>query len=675
MRLKIRRLVLRAYTNGPTFGTTIDFEDGLNIIRADNSSGKSTCLQAIIYALGLEGMLSARREVPLPHAMTDEIESNGQVFSIESSHVSVEIENQNGEILTTRRTVRGRPDTTVVQTWAGPMLTSPGDWPQRDYFVRRPGAAQREAGFHFQLNRFLGWQVPSVTRMDGGEAPLYLEALFPYFYVEQKHGWSGVQARIPGYLGLREPGKRAVEFILALDAFERVLARQRLLSARSILEGDWKSVARALHTSAESAGVVIRGDFERPSEDFDLSSVSYAVSSGQSWFSLDQEIDRLAAEVTLSQNRPIRRVDQVARQGESDLLSAQNSLTEATTTLSAVIEEVEINRRRKADIGSRIEALEEDLQRHRDLGALKRLGASQSGFLDDYSICPTCHQELHDGMEISHTPMSVDENIVFIEQQLQTFRAMSQDVDRVSIALAARELRLREEVTDLRRRVRVYKQALSDVDSAPSATDIAERIRVEDRYEDLIRKKAELGSITRQLGEVSTSWRSNNERLRATGQVQVDEDDLAKIRLLERIIREQLLSYGFGSLQPGAIEVSSDTYRPTHEGFDLGFDLSASDMIRLIWSYLLGLLETSLRTQGNHPAFLVFDEPRQQETAPISFERLLARSAWMATGKTPVQIIFATSENERTISKMLNDLPHKMINFSSRRKILQPLQG
>ncbi|WP_086055222.1 AAA family ATPase [Protofrankia coriariae] len=673
MRLKIRRLALQANTNGPTFGTTIDFDDGLNILRADNSSGKSTCLQAIIYGLGLEGMLSPRREVPLPHAMTDIIEAGGEVFTIESSYVSLEIENSNGEILAIRRTVRGQPDTSVIQTWAGPMLTDPGDWPQRDYFVRRPGAAQREAGFHFQLNRFLGWQTPRVTRMDGGEAPLYLEALFPYFYVEQKHGWSGVQARIPGYLGLREPGKRAVEFILGLDAFERVLTRQRLISARSILESDWKSVARALSTSAESAGVVVRGDFEKPSENFEISSISYTISTGQVWSSLDDEIDRLAAEVARSQRTPIRRVDQVAKQGESELLSAQNSLTNAATALSAVMEEVESNRRRKVEIESRIDALDEDLQRHRDLRALKRLGASQSGLLDDYSICPTCHQELRDGMEISHAPMSIDENITFIEQELQTFRAMLHDVDRVSTALAARELLLREQVTGLRRRVRVYKQALSDVDSTPSATDIAERIRVEDRHEDLIRKQAELIRITRQLSEISTSWRSNSERLRAIGEVRVDESDLAKLRLLEKIIREQLKSYGFGSLQPDTIEVSDDTYRPTHEGFDLGFDLSASDMIRLIWSYLLGLLETSLRSNGNHPAFLVFDEPRQQDTAPISFERLLSRSAWMTTRGVPVQIIFATSESEGTISEMVNNLPHRMISFSSERKILQPL--
>ena len=39
------------------YGTDIAFAPGLNVIRAPNTSGKSTCIQAIIYALGLEGML------------------------------------------------------------------------------------------------------------------------------------------------------------------------------------------------------------------------------------------------------------------------------------------------------------------------------------------------------------------------------------------------------------------------------------------------------------------------------------------------------------------------------------------------------------------------------------------------------------------------------------------
>ena len=49
------------------------FKAGLNVIQAGNTSGKSTSLQAIIYALGLERSLGPQLDVPLPYAMRERI--------------------------------------------------------------------------------------------------------------------------------------------------------------------------------------------------------------------------------------------------------------------------------------------------------------------------------------------------------------------------------------------------------------------------------------------------------------------------------------------------------------------------------------------------------------------------------------------------------------------------
>lgn len=50
---------------------------------------------------------------------------------------------------------------------------------------------------------------------------------------------------------------------------------------------------------------------------------------------------------------------------------------------------------------------------------------------------------------------------------------------------------------------------------------------------------------------------------------------------------------------------------------DLGIT-SASDAIRVVWAYLLGMLEVARVKDTNHPEFLVFDEPKQQ-MATFSF--------------------------------------------------------
>jgi len=78
----------------------------------------------------------------------------------------------------------------------GPILSEPvNGLRQSTYFVRRPGSAQREAGFHHWLAEFVGWQLPEVARYDGGTSPLYLETIFPLFFVEQKRGWAGYRPR------------------------------------------------------------------------------------------------------------------------------------------------------------------------------------------------------------------------------------------------------------------------------------------------------------------------------------------------------------------------------------------------------------------------------------------------------------------------------------------------
>ncbi|EDM2310778.1 hypothetical protein CQE06_26100, partial [Salmonella enterica subsp. enterica serovar Typhimurium] len=83
---------------------------------------------------------------------------------------------------------------------------------------------------------------------------------------------------------------------------------------------------------------------------------------------------------------------------------------------------------------------------------------------------------------------------------------------------------------------------------------------------------------------------------------------------------------------------------PTREGYDIGFDTSASDGIRIIWGYLISLFTVGQRFATNHPRVIIFDEPRQQEANKVSFAELLRDAA--ESTKISGQIIFATSEDE-----------------------------
>jgi len=69
-------------------------------------------------------------------------------------------------------------------------------------------------------------------------------------------------------------------------------------------------------------------------------------------------------------------------------------------------------------------------------------------------------------------------------------------------------------------------------------------------------------------------------------------EDAERLRALGASIREQPNAYGFSSVPPDEIEVAPDSYMPQRRDRPLlAKDVSASDNVRLIWAYLVGLLE------------------------------------------------------------------------------------
>jgi hypothetical protein len=75
--------------------------------------------------------------------------------------------------------------------------------------------------------------------------------------------------------------------------------------------------------------------------------------------------------------------------------------------------------------------------------------------------------------------------------------------------------------------------------------------------------------------------------------------DKEKIEKLKTIFYKNISEFEFESYDPKELEISLENYRPTIHGFQMYFDVSASDNIRLIWAYTLALLEVSNQTQGN----------------------------------------------------------------------------
>lgn len=670
MSLRINHIRLRAQTTGGLYGTDVRLDGGLTVLYAPNTSGKSTTLHAFLYALGLEQMLSPKREIPLSYAMRTHVEdpTTGVSHDILESYVAVEIENATGARLTIRRNVIAQTDRRLITVTSGPELTQGvGDYLRRDYFVSDPGAAQREAGFHRLLAEFMGWQLPTVKRYDGGDCPLYVETLFPLFFVEQKVGWTTIPGAIPTQFRIREVHRRSVEFLMDFDTHEVELRRQDLELRMNIARQEWAKTVDTIVSTASASGLKVTCLPAYPTViEADVKAAHLLVFKNEDWRRLEPQVADLVAELAALEQETIPRVESVAEGAATEAESLNAEVLALNTVRSEIFRDRQAEIVQQASTQHRIALLEEDLQKNRDTLKLQKFGSTLSRDLDP-NHCPTCEQSIDDALLPQGTleaVMSVQDNIEYLAAQRTAFKRLA---DRSVAMIRELDLEILSTGDEMRRkaaRLRVLKTDLIAPSHAASASFIEEKLRLEQRVQLLLEAKGRFDELLGRLIDQATEWSGlQTERVDLPAS-RLSETDVNKIRSLENSIRAQLLHYKFNTFPPKDLTVSEDTYRPEKEGFEIGFELSASDSIRLKWSYQLGLLDASMRDATNHPGLVVFDEPRQQEASEISVAGLLAEAGRIS--RNGAQILIATSERLSVVQEFLKDVDCQLLVFDGR---------
>lgn len=683
--IQVCSLKLRSITAKTVYGVDLDFTSGLNIVQADNTSGKSTCLQAIIYVLGLERSLSANLSVPLPFAMRERIHENKDdpYEEVLQSYVEIEVCNHRDEKLRIRRSIVGDADPKLISTWSteeaeddGPVRET-----QRDFFVHDPGSATRESGFHHFLADFLGWELPDVPRFDGTECPLYVETLFPMFFVEQKRGWSTVQGPLPTHFRIQDINRRVLEFVLNLDAGKVRRERAELNKRISFLERDWTEKRRVL----SKGGVdLIRfiGVPKTPTAEFShQAAISLEVFKDGEWLPLELASKELRDEIEELNNIELVSTEEAEASTQRALEVAQLKYDElgamfevARTEFRAVLEE---NRALK----KRLEVLDIDLKRHQDTKKLMALGSEVTDAVA-FENCPTCHQHLTQELlpPSSSGAMALDENIAFIKsQQLMYKSALATTEERLG------ELRLRgrsieQDYKEAQSELRSLKRALVRPASSVSRATIEKSVRLQARLDQWEEMQERADGLVDDLVAIAKEWARLSSPLKElrTGD-DFSLEDKNKISRLQSLVQGHLKTFDFHSFPPSEITLARDNFRPQVLVFDkdsggeiekdIGFEASASDGIRLKWSYYLSLLELDENYDTNHSGLVVFDEPGQQAADPVNLTSLFQESAKVRPDRH--QILIATSGKEHAIKEGLGDRPYNLISFSG--YILKPL--
>lgn len=659
--LRINRLRIEINTANGVYGIDESFQSGLNFVASlENTCGKSSILAAVYYCLGFEQILGGAGGIGskvLTSAFKTTIEDNGKPWTVTESGAYLEISNGN-ETRTIYRNVKSESRNDRLMTVYYGDLDSISDYKtiSEDFYVNIQNAATSEKGFHTFLEEFLHMDLPLVRTSDGNERKLYLQLVFASMFIEQKHGWSDILSGMPIF-GIRESKKRIVEYVLGLDILKNEKERDRLNVVKSQLERKWEQLISDIKQSVYSESCEISN---LPMHPRVLSNTDYSriVVSVLGSSSISDEIQKLTAEHDgLRQLKPrvhdnFEALNSELSETQTQILAFESRLQDVRSSLASHNEAI---KRLNADL----EIVYSDIRNNNDAARLQKFGSEATG--DDISadVCPVCKQHIQDNLldtEAISGYMSIEDNIRHLKEQKKMLEfslgSRKESYDRLNREKEDLEARLQT----LRRLAHTLRSDLfTTTDTEASEAIMLKRIEITNRIERLSKLENTIDTLIERLRGLSREWNIYLDQKGKLPKNDISDSDIEKIALLKNKFIDNLKRYHYSSLPSfEGIDISiASSLVPTIDGFDMKFDSSASDGIRVIWAFTMALLQVSIEKDGNHPSVIVFDEPAQQSIVPEDMKSFIDSVVEISKS---FQIIVAITLNSQELIEIISAL-------------------
>ncbi len=649
--LKIRALKIEVNTTSGLFGAEHKFENGLNIIRGDNTSGKSSLFQSIIYGLGFEELLGGKNEKTMQSVLKDQVEfPRGKRHDITQSFVYLEIENK--EIVTIKRSVASSTrKSQLMDVYYGALLT--GENPaleSRQMWVHDAGGASDELyGFHLFLTEFLGFNLPEVVTAKGDLHKLYLQQIAPAFIIEQKTGWSDFFATIP-YFGMRNTEQRVVEFLFKLDVFENEKRKQQLSSAKQNINSRWQNLFTKFQNLADRSGGKLIGLENNPSIINNYSGIYISLIRDDKPIPLSDLNEIQKTELAALETQQTVTVGNNLNKNEIALSKLNDKLNQVSLNFELLSPELNFDKEKLKQYEKQIVAIRDDLRKNKGALKVNKMGGDLPTTTAN-NICPTCEQDLKDSLlpsDIQQVPMRIEDNVSYLDSQGRMIKVYIEGQQKT---IHEKENKLKDYQTvalEVRQQIRDLKKELVQDERLPSIIEIEKRIDLKRKVEFFNKVLESLSPLRDDLKSLTSEYEKilNSER-------DLPKDffsvlDRQKLSTLKDNFIQLLKEFNYQSKPYEAIRISADTYLPVaqktdaEQFYNIKFDSSASDFIRCIWAYTTALLKTSITYDTYHPRLLVFDEPKQQDMSKDSFKKFLIE---LSNFKEQQVILFASFEN------------------------------
>jgi len=650
--LKIRAIKLEINTIDGLYGAEFSFTAGLNIIRGDNSTGKSSLFQSILYGLGFEELLGGKNEKTMQSVLKDQVEyPDGKLHPVNQSFVYLEIENK--EVITIKRGITSDSrKAQLVDVYSGALLTGDKkELPSRPMYIHDKGGASDDTyGFHLFLAEFLNWDLPELITTKGDISHLYLQQIAPAFIVEQKSGWSDFFSTLP-YFGMRNTESRVVEFLLNMDVFENEKRKQVLSSHKQRLLDRWNSLFISFHKLAEKSGGTLRGLDEHPVIINSFDSIYIGMLKDGKEITIGEFNERQKADLALLERQQTATVGENLKESEETLRKLTEQLNMWSLNYEMLSPELNYDNEKLKQYRKQLEDVREDLRKNKGALKIKSLG-SELPARTAFDTCPTCHQSIKDSLlpsDIKQTPMRIEDNILFLEAQQKMIEVYIEGQVKLIEDKDIKLVAYQKQLSEIRKAIRDTKKELIQDERLPSVLEIENRLNLRKKVEFYGTVIVDFSQLIEELKALSDELSQILSRQKDLPKDFFSAEDRKKIALLQENFIALLRKFNYQSKPFEAVKISYDNYLPVAQKmlgeqlfYNIKFDSSASDFIRCLWAYYTAIFKTSIVFKSNHPMLLIFDEPKQQDMAIGNFKSFLLE---LSQFKQQQILVFASFEN------------------------------
>ncbi len=655
--IRIEAVKAIVHTNNGIFGRTLQFNKGLNIVRANNTSGKSSLFGALLYGLGFEEILGSKNDKALQSvfkSIVKEFVPDPIENTVVQSEIYLQFSNGTKSITTRRFILNDSIKPQAVEVFFGALLSEPHKTFERQpmYIHDKGGASNDDIGFHKYLEEFIGAHLPEIINQEGRRVKMFLPLLAAAHFIEQKAGWSDFFNNMP-YYGVRDAAAKVFEYILGFDVFETAAARQEVQNKIKQISDRWTEVTMQINALAKRGGAEVVGLSQSPEILTNESKPYMRFLRADKTFLLNDLISKRAEELQETMDQLKIPVNQTLTKIEEEINNLKQNTERYEILMDNFSSELSQNRETMRQYFAQQKNVDEDLRKNKDAEKLQKIGFDFEVKIGS-GICPTCNQPINDTLLQEHlhiVPMRIDENIAYLHAQRKMIEAFMANIkDQISTG----EIKINSLETAIqnnRSKIRALKRSLISDDRLPSEEVIERKIILERELSFLYKLRVDFEQLINDLYRIASEYSKEKGGLSRLSDNYISINDAYKLEQFTNYFKTLLRKFNFTSKQINDIGISIEKYLPVYsvplnnglnKQVDIRFESSASDFIRAQWAYYTALMDTSIKNHGNHFQTMIFDEPQQQSAATVDLKAFLSQ---LETYQDQQVIVLASFQN------------------------------